>query len=302
MELNYRTSDGVDKLFESLGEAQKVMTGAVKDAKNPHFGNKYADLASVWDACRQPLADNGLTVLQPVSADGGKVTVTTILAHKTGQWIASDLTLTSAKVDPQGVGSAITYGRRYGLSAMVGIAPEDDDGNAASGKDKEAPKVSRKPQDERADSAAPQAVSMSGKAPTPDALKGLADMQKELGDKLYFAVLAKRGYKSASDIPEHSKAQDLYKELGGVRKLLVAASHGEILPGIDRVFFEALPDTSKAAVFTEMKEKLCRTLGSRDSGLEEFETVRRECQGKSQYEFYVALEKSHEAFSRTGAA
>jgi hypothetical protein len=108
------------------------MEAASKANINPHFKSKYADLASVWDACRVPLSKHGLAVLQPVRADGPSVTVTTILAHSSGEWISESLTMTAQQNTPQAVGSAITYGRRYGLSSMVGIAPDDDDGNAAS--------------------------------------------------------------------------------------------------------------------------------------------------------------------------
>jgi hypothetical protein len=125
-------SPSIAKLATALAKAQSELAGAVRDSLNPHFKSKYADLASVWDAARQPLAKNELAVLQPVSAHGPNVTVTTILAHSSGEWIAEALTLTAQQNTPQGVGSAITYGRRYGLSAMVGIAPEDDDGETAS--------------------------------------------------------------------------------------------------------------------------------------------------------------------------
>ena len=121
----------VAKLAAALAQAQSEMSGATKDAKNPHFGNKYADLASVVDACR-PLSTHGIAILQPTSADGNKVTVRTLLIHTSGEWISSDLTMTAKDASPQAIGSAITYGRRYALMAMVGIAPEDDDGNAAS--------------------------------------------------------------------------------------------------------------------------------------------------------------------------
>lgn len=127
-----QTSADIGTLAGALAKAQGEMEGAAKGNVNPHFKSKYADLASVWDACRGPLSKNGLAVLQPVSAEGPKVTVTTILAHSSGQWVRESLTMTAQKNDPQGVGSAITYGRRYGLASMVGIAPEDDDGNAAS--------------------------------------------------------------------------------------------------------------------------------------------------------------------------
>ena len=125
-----RWSHSVAKLAEALAKAQAEMGGAAKDAVNPHFRSKYADLASVRDACR-PLAKYGIAHLQPTRAEGAQVTVTTLLVHSSGEWIAEDLTLTAGQNTPQAIGSAITYGRRYGLAAMVGIAPEDDDGEAA---------------------------------------------------------------------------------------------------------------------------------------------------------------------------
>lgn len=125
-------SASIAALAGALAKAQGAMEGAAKGNVNPHFKSKYADLASVWDACRDPLSKNGLAILQPVKADGAKVTVTTLLVHSSGEWVEESLTMTAAQNTPQGVGSAITYGRRYGLASMVGIAPEDDDGNAAS--------------------------------------------------------------------------------------------------------------------------------------------------------------------------
>jgi hypothetical protein len=125
-------SKSIAALAAALAKAQGEMAAAAKANVNPHFKSKYADLASVWDACRAPLSKNGLAVLQPVRATGPSVTITTILAHSSGEWISESLTMTAQQNTPQGVGSAITYGRRYGLSSMVGIAPDDDDGNAAS--------------------------------------------------------------------------------------------------------------------------------------------------------------------------
>jgi hypothetical protein len=128
--LGLRMSPTVGKLAAALASAQAEMDGAAKDSTNPHFRSKYADLSSIRDACR-PLAKHGLAFLQPTRADGPHVTVTTVLIHSSGEWISEDLTLTAGANTPQAVGSAITYGRRYGLAAMVGIAPEDDDGEAA---------------------------------------------------------------------------------------------------------------------------------------------------------------------------
>ena len=118
-------------------EAQKSMGDVLKTKKNDHFKSKYAELADVLDAVREPLNNNGFSVIQPVSSEAGGavVRITTVLMHKSGQWVRSTLSLRPVKADPQAAGSAITYGRRYGLMAMTGVAPEDDDGNQASGRD-----------------------------------------------------------------------------------------------------------------------------------------------------------------------
>lgn len=120
-------SDSIATLAGALAKAQSIMQGAAKDATNPHFKSKYADLASVWDACRKPLSDNGLSVAQFPSAEGPRVTVTTMLMHSSGEWLADDLSALARDDGPQGIGSVITYLRRYGLSAVAGVAPEDDD-------------------------------------------------------------------------------------------------------------------------------------------------------------------------------
>lgn len=124
------TSADIGKLATALAHAQAEMSGATKDARNPHFGNRYADLTAVVEACK-PLATHGIAILQPTKAEGARVTVTTLFVHESGEWIAEDLAMTAKDPSPQAVGSAITYGRRYGLMAMAGLAPEDDDGNDA---------------------------------------------------------------------------------------------------------------------------------------------------------------------------
>lgn len=125
-------SEQINELAAALAKAQGQIQGAKKDSTNPHFKSDYADLASVWDACRQALSGNGLSVAQ--SAENGEhgYGVTTLLMHTSGQWISGTLYLKPSKDDPQGAGSALTYARRYALAAMVGVAPDDDDGNAAS--------------------------------------------------------------------------------------------------------------------------------------------------------------------------
>jgi hypothetical protein len=122
----------VAQLAAALAKAQGAITGATKSKTNPHFRSSYADLAEVWDACRPALAAHGLSVVQMPSANGPRVTVTTVLLHESGESLSSALTMEAAQDTPQAIGSCITYARRYALASMVGVAPEDDDGNAAS--------------------------------------------------------------------------------------------------------------------------------------------------------------------------
>lgn len=127
-----RASFAIAKLAGALAKAQGQMANAVKDTQNTFFKSRYADLASCWDACRKPLADNGLAVIQLPTAQQDTVTVTTILVHESGESIAEALTLPVKEQTPQALGSALTYARRYGLCALVGIAPEDDDAESAT--------------------------------------------------------------------------------------------------------------------------------------------------------------------------
>lgn len=128
-----KRSQDISKLALALAKAQGKIEGASKDRVNPHFGSRYATLASVWDACRVQLAEAEIAVVQAPSSDATNlVTVVTVLAHSSGQWMESTLSARPAKADAQGIGSVITYLRRYALSSMVGVAPEDDDdANAA---------------------------------------------------------------------------------------------------------------------------------------------------------------------------
>jgi hypothetical protein len=127
-------SEQINEIAAALAKAQGQIEGAKKDSTNPHFKSSYADLSSVWDACRKALTTNGLSVVQGAESEDGRVGITTVLLHVSGQWMKSTLFMRPAKDDPQGVGSCLTYARRYALSAMVGVAPEDDDANAASAK------------------------------------------------------------------------------------------------------------------------------------------------------------------------
>ena len=125
-------SESIKEIATALAKAQSVLVGAVKDSINPHFRNKYADLASCWDACRKALTSNGIAVVQMPEKDVIGYYVETLLTHSSGEWIASKCYISLQKDDCQGLGSGITYARRYGLSAMVGICAEDDDAEGAT--------------------------------------------------------------------------------------------------------------------------------------------------------------------------
>lgn len=124
----------IGDLSAALAIAQETIAGAAKDRSNPAFKSKYATLASVWEAWQGAGPKQGLAMIQlPGAVEDGKVSVTTMISHKSGQWIRETLTIPVTKQDAQGYGSALTYARRYALAAFVGVAPEDDDGNAAVG-------------------------------------------------------------------------------------------------------------------------------------------------------------------------
>ena len=166
-----KQSDSLDALAAALAKAQGAMENARKDSKNPHFGSKYADLAAVWDAARPALSANGLSVVQTVSTvDGGAaVVVCTTLLHASGQFLRECLQLPVAQRTPQAVGSAITYGRRYALAALVGVAQEDDDGAAGSGHQ---PRQQQRPErEERPAAPEPRSRSEAPRASAPSVVK-----------------------------------------------------------------------------------------------------------------------------------
>lgn len=128
-------SPDITDLSKSLLAVQKNLQPAVKDATNPFCKNRYATLNSIMDCCRMALLENGILLTQyPVPVEGENLGLVTKLVHaETGQYQASLAVIPLAKPDAQAMGSAFTYGRRYALSAMLGIVTEeDDDGNAAS--------------------------------------------------------------------------------------------------------------------------------------------------------------------------
>lgn len=128
-------SESVSKLIPALIAAKQQIGPVLKTKVNPAFRSKYADLDTVCDVTEGPLAANGLVVVQTTRVDPerGPLLVTT-LYHESGEWLAGEYPLQPVKHDPQGLGGAMTYARRYALLALLGLAPEDDDGETASGR------------------------------------------------------------------------------------------------------------------------------------------------------------------------
>lgn len=135
--MNLAHSEQLDQLGAALAKAQAEVKGAAKDSTNPFFKSKYADLGAVWDACREPLTRNGLSIIQVPGFDAATQTVrvTTVLLHASGQWIRGEAGAPFApekgRSDAQSIGSVVTYLRRYAVSAFASVCPEDDDGNGA---------------------------------------------------------------------------------------------------------------------------------------------------------------------------
>ena len=127
-----KTSESIKELATALAKAQGAMAGARKDSDNPAFNSKYADLASVVEAIKGPLAENGLSYVQmPCTNEKDEVGCETLLMHSSGEWVhAEPYFMPVAKANAHGFGSILTYSRRYALAAVCGIAPEDDDANA----------------------------------------------------------------------------------------------------------------------------------------------------------------------------
>jgi hypothetical protein len=139
-------SEQINEIAKALAFAQSLIKGAKKDSANPFFKSKYADLASVSEACRAQLASQSIAVVQaPSTAPDGCVSVETMLIHASGQWMSETLSAKPKDDGPQALGSVITYLRRYALAAFAGVAPEDDDAEAAMGRNKATQAVATAP-------------------------------------------------------------------------------------------------------------------------------------------------------------
>ena len=135
MEYTLLRSEQINELASALAKAQAEMKPAKKEAQNPFFKSRYASLQSIWDQVRDPLTKHGLSVVNALRIDQDHQTLTTTLLHSSGQWLASEARINPVKQDPQSIGSAITYYKRYQLAALTGmVTDEDDDGEHAMGR------------------------------------------------------------------------------------------------------------------------------------------------------------------------
>jgi hypothetical protein len=189
-------SENLGELAKALAAAQGEMNAASKDATNPHFRTRYADLASIMDACRAPLAKHGLSVTQlPGRDEAGQVTLTTTLMHSSGQYIGSTIGVRPAQENPQVVGSILTYLRRYTLASVVGVVSDDDDGEAASQPVRTASMAPR-PQTARAEYTREEPV-----VPPPDVKARLDATAKRVADRLAPGATIE-SYHRSTDCPE----------------------------------------------------------------------------------------------------
>ena len=141
-------SQEITELAEAMIQVQQTLSPALKDAENTFTNSRYATLHSVMNACRNALLEHGIWLTQyPTSVETGQLGLVTKIVHaETGQWQSSLLTMPLPKNDPQGYGSALTYARRYGLAALVGIVVEnDDDGEMATPREEAATPAFRPP-------------------------------------------------------------------------------------------------------------------------------------------------------------
>ncbi len=220
------------KLTEALSKVQAIIQGAIKDSQNPYFHASYADLASVWDACRKPLTDNGLAIIQITRMIEGKLYLETILSHISGEAISGIYPINPmrqekekgwvASEDPQALGSALTYARRYALAAIVGVAPEDDDGEGAVGRGTDKSKF--KKNQEREVGGQKKEGKEEALPPSPQTNQGLGQLDPEVSANYLIEVLKHMdGY------------ENLYQLQNGYKKHFHEWSDNLILDDMEKV-------------------------------------------------------------------
>ncbi|MGH9316259.1 MAG: ERF family protein [Thermoanaerobaculia bacterium] len=221
--IGFRHSNDTRRLFEALTVVQGQIRNVEKNQENPHFHSRYADLAAVWDAIRGPLTGAGLCIIQGASTTwvtgAALVTVTTRLTHSSGEWIENDLQAAAGIGRPQEVGSTITYLKRYALCALMGIASEDedDDGEGAEGRGRQADKQPDKGQPPKKQAPAATAKP-KGKLSEKDAKAVLVAFEKFKVTKAQLEEKLGKPADAWTD-DERQRAVAIYKELEeGTRK------------------------------------------------------------------------------------
>lgn len=185
--MEIKTSEQIDQLSKAMLAAQKEIDHATIDAANPHFRSRYATLNSVIDACKGPLNSAGIFFVQaPVALDCKDcLGLATRLTHaESGQWLEATMHMPLQKVDPQGMGSAITYARRYALMAILGMAAEDDDAEAAQGRPPQQSYQASQPAPKQ--EPRPRQAAMAGQLPVIDGVQYAEDYMD--GRPVYVAM------------------------------------------------------------------------------------------------------------------
>lgn len=246
-----RVSPTTGALAAALAKAQAEMRNPAKEASNPHFGSKYADLASVRDAVLPALNANGLSVLQFPCDIGELPGLLTILLHTSGERVESVIRLRSPKTDPQGVGSALTYMRRYSLQSLGGVAGEaDDDGNAASAPSKPQQQPARRQQSTPAPPTQPPAAEPA-QPPAPvvtsddvfNLLDECAEREGVSTESLVAALLA--NVKSNPASLDDMTPGELRNAAAAVRKRIASLPPPKQLPGMSDAKAPANPATMR---------------------------------------------------------
>lgn len=209
----------IGDLFGAIAKAQGSIENATKDRANEHFKSKYATLAAVYDACRKALSEAGVAVVQAPFNAGEDIGVVTMLGHSSGQWLSGRLQVKPMRYDAQGAGSVITYLRRYILSAMVGVAPDDDDGEAAVGRPAGNAGQQQRPGPQRQTAQAANAA-----AQTPAAT---SEVDRD------------------AEAKERDKIQALYNEIA---KAIHVATSGDI---VDQIYLTREADIEKIRAYSE---------------------------------------------------
>lgn len=199
-----KMSPTIASLASALVKAQGEITPVAKDGANPHFKSKYSTLDNIIEATKPILTKHGLTVLQMAGGDGENIVMRTILMHESGEWLETEpFVMRPVKNDPQGMGSATTYARRYSYSALLSIATEeDDDGNGASQRPAQPRQQAQAPTYQPQSQQAPSSHS-SAPRPISDAqikMLGAKKNVNKVDDEGYRRILSGFGVQSTKDL------------------------------------------------------------------------------------------------------